>query len=163
MNEASLYDYDTETWAPLRPEREALEWMQDNVQGSPVVVEGLGQRYRSLRSRVATYTGLPVVLGWEWHQQQQRCGLYAGAHCPREQQGVVQRRMGDVERFFSTVRASEAETFLDKYNVRYIYVGDHERKVHPAAGLEKFERMAADGDLAVAYRNETVTIYEVPV
>ena len=163
MNEASLYDYDSETWAPLRPEREALEWMQDNVQGSPVVVEGLGQRYRSLRSRVATYTGLPVVLGWEWHQQQQRCGLYAGAHCPREQQGVVQRRMGDVERFFSTVRASEAETFLDKYNVRYIYVGDHERKVHPAAGLEKFERMAADGDLAVVYRNETVTIYEVPV
>ena len=71
--------------------------------------------------------------------------------------------MGDVERFFSTTRASEAAAFLDKYNVRYIYVGDHERKVHPAAGLEKFERMAADGDLAVAYRNETVTIYEVPV
>ena len=163
MNETSLYDYDTETWSPLWPEREALEWMQDNVQGSPVVVEGLGQRYRSLRSRVATYTGLPVVLGWEWHQQQQRCGLYAGAHCPPEQQGVVRQRVGDVERFFSTTRPDEAEAFLDKYGVRYIYVGDHERKVHPAAGLEKFEQMAANGNLAVVYRNETVTIYEVPV
>lgn len=161
MNEASLYDYDTETWSRLRPEREALEWMQDTIQGSPVVVEGLGQRYRSLRSRVATYTGLPVVLGWEWHQQQQRCGRYAGGHCPPEQQGVVQQRQADVDRFFSTTRHDEAQAFLDKYGVRYIYVGDHERLVHPAEGLAKFERMAAEGDLAVVYRNEAVAIYQV--
>ncbi len=161
MNEASLYDYDTETWSRLRPEREALEWMQDTIQGSPVVVEGLGQRYRSLRSRVATYTGLPVVLGWEWHQQQQRCGRYAGGHCPPEQQGVVQQRQADVDRFFSTTRPDEAWAFLDKYGVSYIYVGDHERLVHPAEGLDKFERMAAAGDLAVVYRNEAVAIYQV--
>jgi uncharacterized membrane protein len=50
---------------------------------------------------------------------------------------------------------------LRKYEVRYIYVGEVERIYYPGAGLEKFERMRADGQLDLVYQNEQVTIYEV--
>jgi uncharacterized membrane protein len=45
-------------------EYEALMWLRDNIEGSPVVAEGArAEPYRSLRSRVATYTGLPIIIG----------------------------------------------------------------------------------------------------
>jgi len=50
---------------------------------------------------------------------------------------------------------------LDKYNVRYIIVGPLERAYYLPMGLEKFEQMADDGSLQVAFRNEGVTIYKV--
>lgn len=159
MNNAALYNYDVEAWTELRHERAALEWLQDNVQGSPVVIEGLGNAYRSLRSRVATYTGLPIVLGWDWHQEQQRCSIRAGDHCPRVQDFAVQQRAMDVDRFFQTTISEEALILIEKYNVSYIYVGDHERFLYPEQGISKLERMVDEGSLSLAYRNETVAIY----
>ena len=47
--------------------------MQDNVQGSPVIVEAApaGVQYAWM-GRISIYTGLPDVVGWEWHEEQQR-------------------------------------------------------------------------------------------
>ena len=46
----------------------AIDWLQRNVQGSPVVMEAHGGNpYRSIAARIAMYTGLPTVVGWDWH------------------------------------------------------------------------------------------------
>jgi len=45
--------------------------------------------------------------------------------------------------------------------VRYIVVGPLERAYYDEQGLKKFEYMAAEGTLDVAFDNEGVTIYEV--
>jgi YYY domain-containing protein len=132
----------------LGPDKAAIRWLQENVEGSPVVLEGLTDLYR-WGNRVSVYTGLPSVVGWDWHQRQQRVD-YAWA--------VTQRR-SEVDLAFSTPDVQRALDIMRKYDVRYVYVGELERAYYPADGIEKFGRMGTYG-LTPVYENEKVTIYE---
>jgi len=114
----------------LKYDLDAIEWLQENVEGSPVVIEGLSDQYR-WGNRVSIYTGLPAVIGWDWHQRQQRVG-YAY---------TVSQRRAEVDTFFNTTVPIVAINTLDKYNVRYVYVGEMEHNKYAAAGLEKFSKM----------------------
>ena len=44
---------------------------------------------------------------------------------------------------------------------RYLYLGDLERAYYQPEGIAKFEQMAIDGDLEIAYQDPEVTIYHV--
>ncbi len=132
----------------LADDLQAIEWLQRNVEGSPVIVEGLTDLYR-WGGRVSINTGLPAVIGWDWHQRQQRV-QYAWA--------VTQRRF-EVDSFYSTGSITDAVQLLDRYDVRYVYLGQLERITYPASGLDKFGRMQAFG-LTPVYSEGTVTIYE---
>jgi YYY domain-containing protein len=58
---------------PLVYDSLAMQWLEQHAPGSPVVAEvntsptlyGWGDRY-------AMFTGNPTVIGWSWHEQQQR-------------------------------------------------------------------------------------------
>lgn len=49
----------------------AIQWLQENVEGSPFILEAPGGSY-SQYGRVSSQTGLPTVLGWDFHEQQWR-------------------------------------------------------------------------------------------
>ena len=132
---------------------QALRWMQRHVEGSPVIAEAhSGNPYRSIGNRVAMYTGLPAIIGWDWHQRQQRAVL------PGD---LVSRRIQDVGTLYNSVDTFEAQDILDKYDVSYVYVGDLERAYYQPEGIAKFEQMAIDGRLEIAYQDSAVTIYRV--
>nr|HID14491.1 hypothetical protein [Anaerolineae bacterium] len=137
---------------PLAGDYGAIRWIQDNVQGSPVILEGLGYREYLWGNRVSIYTGLPAVVGWRWHQVQQRAVL------PGE---MVQWRRDDVRECYDTTDVSHAQEILAHYGVRYVYVGEYERAYYDPAGLAKFDAMAAQGLLRVVYDAQGVRIYEV--
>jgi uncharacterized membrane protein len=135
----------------LKWDLEAIRWLLDNVVGSPVILEGHAPEYR-WGARYSINTGLPTVLGWNWHQRQQRA-----AANDRE----VWDRAEDIAYIYNEIVPALVEPMLDKYNVRYIVVGPLERAYYLRIGLNKFETMADDGTLRVVFRNEGVTIYEV--
>ena len=91
----------------------AIQWMQDNVQGSPVIVEANLPGYR-WGSRYTIYTGLPGVLGWNWHQRQQRAAV---------EEADVNFRTEEITAFYLTRSIEEAQAFLEKYQVSYVVVG----------------------------------------
>jgi YYY domain-containing protein len=129
----------------------AIRWLQDNVKGSPVVLEAApaGIQYTWF-SRISIYTGLPTVVGWQWHQEQQRALLPAG---------TVAARGVEAQSFYRTNDPTSSVEFLKKYDVRYIVVGQQERARFPE-GLHKFE--ALNGKLwKEVYRDVDTVIYEV--
>ena len=140
---------DVEGPIDLEADFEGIRWLLENVDGSPVTLEGQTPLYR-WGGRVSVYTGLPGVVGWEWHQIQQR-----GVH-GRE----VSRRVDDVDTIYSTRSTQEAERLLRKYDVSYVYVGQLERLYYPEAGIRKFDDGMA-GVLERVYAGELATIYWV--
>jgi uncharacterized membrane protein len=136
----------------LSADYRAILWMQEHVKGSPVIAEapGAGIQYEWF-NRFSIYTGLPDVVGWEWHQMQQRL-MFAE---------TVKARGLEEQAFYTTTEVEAARDFIHKYNVRYIIVGQLERATYPAEGLHKFA--AYNGKLwNEVYRDGDTVIYEVP-
>ncbi len=129
----------------------AIRWMQENVQGSPVIVEAHTVEYQ-WGNRFTIYTGLPGVVGWRFHQSQQR-GVVADQ--------AIWDRVNAVADFYNSLVIQDARDFLRKYNVRYIIVGQLERAYYAPEGLDKFEFMVQDGELKKVYSAGHTTIYEV--
>ena len=135
----------------FRPgEYEAIQWLEDNVEGTPVLMEAPGDSFTEL-SRRSAYTGLPTVLGWAGHENQWR-----GTGAP------LGTRREDVETAYNTTNVQQAMDILDKYDVEFVYVGYLEREGIPNVkeaydpqGLEKFRQF-----MRVAFENDEVTIYE---
>ena len=91
------------------------------------------------------------MLGWDWHQRQQR-GFYGP---------FIDQRIREVEVMYrAEVPFSEVQPLFDKHQVQYIYVGQLERGLYGDAGLQKFVDAAAAGVLTIVYQTDQVTIYE---
>ena len=133
----------------LKWDLEAIQWLQDNVIGSPVVLEAHNAQY-NWSGRISTYTGLPTVIGWPWHQIQQRMPY----------RNTVERRAREVGEIYNTTDLGRAESLLREYEVKYIVVGELERAYYSPAGVQKFADMAAAGLILPVWDNDGVVIYQ---
>jgi YYY domain-containing protein len=109
-----------------------------------VVAEAVGGSYTGYAS-VSTYTGLQTVLGWPGHESQWRGGS--------TEQGT---RQDDIQLLYSTAKWDTADEILQKYNIRYVYIGSLERTTY-SVQEEKFRV-----HLKMVFQQGLVTIYEVP-
>ena len=133
----------------LSEDYRAIRWMQDNVQGSPVIVEANCPEYRWC-TRFTIYTGLPGVVGWNWHQRQQRVLTST----------QVQDRVDEIGDFYNNINVNAARDFLKLYDVKYIIVGQLEHAEYTPEGIAKFEQY--DGIYwRSIYRDGSTVIYEV--
>ena len=134
----------------LSQDYQGILWMQQNVKGTPVIVEANVPEYR-WGNRYTIYTGLPGVIGWNWHQRQQRAILPSN---------WVTDRIDEVQKFYQSTNIEEAKSFIEKYQIKYIIVGQLEKIVYPGLGLDKFKSM--DGILLNSvFQLEDTTIYKV--
>jgi uncharacterized membrane protein len=123
-------------------ELEAIEWLQTNIEGTPVILEAVGGQYTNF-GRVSASTGLPTLLGWAGHEYQWR-----GSTPEPAQRGSA------VEIIYDGLDWEQAMDFLDAYDVAYIYVGANERNTYGTRSEELFDR-----NLDLAYQNNSVKIY----
>jgi YYY domain-containing protein len=141
---------DLGTRMDLSQDYHAIRWLQDNVVNSPVIIEGNMVEYH-WGTRNTIYTGLPNVIGWNWHQRQQRASAA---------EDLIQGRISEVNEFYLTTDPERAKSILDNFDVEYIVVGQLERALYPGFGLNKFETM--NGNLwNEVYRSEDTVIYQV--
>jgi YYY domain-containing protein len=120
----------------------AIAWMRENVKGLPVILEASGNPY-SYYARFSSNTGLPTVMGWANHE-----GLW------RNHEKSVQARLADVKRLYSDASLESVHDLLERHRVRYVVVGELERKDHSDAGLAKFTT------LNVAFQQGNTIVYE---
>ena len=123
-------------------EYEAIEWLNSEVDGAPVIVEAIGGWHVEY-FRISARTGLPTIIGSPGHEN-----LWRGSDFPERQE--------DVNLIYQSDDIGEVQGLLEKYDVTYVYVGYLERLEY---GDEVGESFADFMD--VVFENEGVTIYEV--
>lgn len=120
---------------------QAFQFMKGLEPG--VVAEAVGGQYTEF-ARVSTFTGMPTVLGWPGHEGQWRDNALQGS------------RKDDIATLYATNDWFTASQIIERYDIRYVYVGNLERNTYPV-NEEKFNLF-----LKPIYQQGSVTIYEVP-
>lgn len=134
----------------LRGDLLAIRWLEDHVVGTPVVLEmNTGDLLYSWGSRISVQTGLPSVVGWDWHQRQQQAGIL---------EPKVAQRIADVKTIYSTRSDATARSLIDRYHIGLVVVGDLERAFAPEAPPDKFTRLG----LEQVYHAQGTAIYRTP-
>ena len=126
-------------------EMEAVGWLNNNVEGTPVILEAVGDPFTE-GGRISSRTGLPTVLEWPTHQVGNRGGPEA-----------LGSRRQEVETAYKTDSIDQARAILEKYKVEYVIVGAFEKQQYGEAGLAKFGQF-----MLPVFQNETTTVYRLP-
>ena len=129
---------------------ESVSGRRAKLEGEPVVLEAHAGQYH-WSARIANYTGLATVLGWPWHQQQQR-GPY---------EFEIRDRASRIKEMYETKDLPRTQVLLRRYNVKYVVVGELERIYYGQDGLQKFPVLRDSGVLTRVFENQGVSIYEV--
>lgn len=98
----------------------AIRWLQENVKGSPVVLEANGTSYSSY-CRVSAMTGLPTVLGWYTHE-----------HLWRNDTEDLNEKSRQIELIYTSRDENQVRSLLEQYQVSYLFLGQMEREKYPA-------------------------------
>ncbi len=138
---------------PLKWDADAMRWMQENVPGSPTIAEmQTWDRLYGWGNRYAMWTGNPAIIGWHWHEQQQRAAA---------QSEQIMERVNDVQQsIYNTPDATLAHDTLLRYGTDYLVVGPLERAYSTPEGIAKFE-VARGTFWDLVYENPEVKIYRV--
>jgi uncharacterized membrane protein len=130
-----------------------IRWLQDNVEGTPIIMEAQSEAEYRWGGRISIYTGMPSVIGWNWHQRQQR----TLDSLPL----LVQQRVANVNAFYSTTDTQVAANILQHYDVSYVIVSALEQARFPD-GINKFYDMVDMGVLTPVYSEDNYAlIFEV--
>lgn len=122
----------------------AIEWINQNIHGQPVMLEAAGDSYTSF-NQVSMATGLPTVEGWFVHEW-----LWRGGY------DEPSKRQTDVQQIYESKDVDEVQKLAKKYNIEYIFVGVKEKEKYPNLNEKNFEKIGK-----VIYQSGTAKIYQL--
>jgi uncharacterized membrane protein len=132
----------------------AMVWLQQHAPADSVVVEGNDKtEYNTVTSRVATYTGLPTLIGWLGHEYQWRVNWLKDPTNAAD----YGARLNDLATIYTNLDNQVVLRLLRHYHARYLFVGAVEWQTYGGqADLNRFARF-----LPIVYQSDGATIYAV--
>lgn len=112
-----------------------------SIPGNIGLVEAEGGDY-TYYSRVSSFTGIPSVIGWTFHEYMWR----------DDADGWYGRRMADIKTIYE--QPERTEVLMRAYNATHLYVGDLER--------ERYTIRVHEAGLPLIYDRGGVQIYSLP-
>ncbi|MBA3826763.1 MAG: hypothetical protein H0X24_23070, partial [Ktedonobacterales bacterium] len=135
----------------------AITWLAAHATPGAVLVEGIDPNlaeYSPFYGRVATFTGIPAVIGWVGHEYQWRAKWIDDPANAAD----LAARAGDLRTIYTNPNPALVLLLLHHYHVRYVYVGATEQTLYGAtADLTSFGKY-----LTSIYNADGVIIYQVP-
>ena len=123
-------------------EYQTINWLLKNHIEGPIL-EAVGDDY-SEHGRISSSTGIPTLLGWKGHELQWRGSSKS-----------INKRELHVAEIYQTADSLRRKYLLDKYGIKYIYVGTRERAKYQRLNLESSDR------LQQVFHSDTTTLYKV--
>ena len=123
-------------------EHDAIQWLDDNTTGTPVVLEAVGGQYSD--THVSRHKPPTTVLGWPGHERQ-------WARC--RQPGTRSARTGRALHL-RIDRLGYNSPVSRRIRHRLHLCRSSEREAYGENGLDKIHN-----NMEIAYQNDTVTIY----
>lgn len=122
-----------------RDEALLVDWINRNIRGTPTIVEAWGPSYQDY-GRISMLTGLPSVLGWEYHVQQ------------RGTSGLdVHQRKELVKSLYTNPSDPSALRNAIGIGARYLVVSELERRTYQ---LEEFPGLPGTSHLGLTLVKE---------
>jgi len=94
-----------------------------------VIASAVGGSYDWPAGAVSTYTGIPTVFNWPFHEVQWRGSTYDSAAGSRE---------SDIDQLYSNPSWGNVQSIIAKYGIQYIVFGSKEQSKYGDAAEQKF-------------------------
>ena len=123
----------------------AINWINQNISGQPVILEAVGDSYTTF-GQVSVSTGLPTVQGWIVHEW-----LWRGGY------DKPKARQDDIEAIYEGKDINEIKQLIQKYNIKYIFVGDKEFEKYPDLNENNFKEIGGQ----IIFQSGKTKIYQL--
>ena len=123
---------------------DAIQWLNKNIKGQPVILEAQGDSYTDY-ARISANTGLPTVLGWTVHEW-----LWRGTY------DIPAPRIEEVKTLYNTTDLQTAKLLISKYHIQYVYIGTLEVQKYPNLSEQKFLTLGH-----IVYEHGNTRIYKI--
>lgn len=104
----------------------SVNWLKANSDKKTVILEAPGDSY-TFYNVISSYTGIPTVSGWFVHEW-----LWRG------ESKFPQERVNDINIIYTSNDMQKTKSLIEKYEIKYIIVGDFEREKYPKLNENKF-------------------------
>lgn len=102
-----------------------LNYLKQNESKQINIVEAVGESYSEF-ARISAFSGMPTILGWRVHEWLWRAGW-----------NKPSIRTSEVEKIYLEPNSVEAQSYLNKYQVKYIVIGDRELEAYPQLNIQE--------------------------
>ena len=123
---------------------EAIEWLNKNVKGQPVILEAQGDSYTDY-ARISSNTGLPTILGWTVHEW-----LWRGTY------DIPAPRIEEIKTLYETEDKNLTADLLKKYKIKYVFIGSLENEKYRKLFEDKFKQLGK-----LVFQKDTTKIYQI--